>query len=227
MKIKTFVAAIVVLVISIGPTYAEIVYTFQEGDDNQYDGTIDTFISELSPVPEYPDQIMVDGLGKDEHGLLKFDNIFGVDVDKIPIGSTILSATLILHQTNTGIVEVNLHKMLSTWDETSTWNGFVDGIQPDGSEAASTPDDTVPGGYIAGPTLLDVTDSIQAWASGETNYGWALLPGENSPAGRFFGASEWSELALRPELQVTIPEPATLSLLAVGACLPLLRRRRP
>lgn len=33
-----------------------------------------------------------------------------------------------------------MHRMLVDWNESSTWNSFVDGVQPDGVEAHTDPD---------------------------------------------------------------------------------------
>jgi len=53
---------------------------------------------------------------------------------------------------------------------------------------------------VDNPGLLLIADGLVQWSSGEGDFS--------------------------PELIVTIPEPATMSLLALGACLPLFRRKR-
>lgn len=74
---------------------------------------------------------------------------------------------------------------------------------------------------------IDITSILAMWYNGTLTNNGLLLLGDTSQIGDWFNSSEASDISKRPELVVsyTIPEPATLSLLAVGA-LSLLRRRR-
>jgi len=112
-------------------------------------------------------------------GLLRFANLFGSGLNQIPPGSRIRSATLTLNQIDPGSA-VNLHRMLVDWDQsTITWNNLVGGITANGLEAATFIDATIPEVQPNGPVEIDVTASLQTWANGELNYGWALLPTGN------------------------------------------------
>jgi len=76
---------------------------------------------------------------------------------------------------------LRLHRMRSPWADGATWNGWANGVQPDGREANLAADATVgaasAGANVpAGPLKIDVTSSVRAWATGEPNWGWALLP---------------------------------------------------
>lgn len=107
------------------------------------------------------------------HGLIRFDILFGTG--GIPADAVISGATLRFWTTSSSTGPVGLHRMLQSWDTESTWNGFVDGIQADDAEAAATPDDAkanIGGGAF---TTFDVTASVQAWAAGAPNQGWAIL----------------------------------------------------
>jgi hypothetical protein len=108
-------------------------------------------------------------------GLLRFDNIIGNGMNRIPFGARIISATLTLNQVDPG-APVNLHRMLARWDQTTaTWNNLADGVSADDVEARVISDVTKPSGTTNGPVDLDVTASVQAWANGQLNFGWAFL----------------------------------------------------
>jgi len=203
----------------------ETTYTFQEGV-NGYTGTVDGFLSELypyTPSPEYPNEIMVDSPydgGSEEQGLLRFDDIFGNGLNQIPMDTKpedILEAKLFLHQNViTGNVEVYVHRMLGLWSDSDTWYEWGDGISPHNSEAGIQEDDYeavaafdyfVPATDQNEVLQIDVTLSLKAWLNGDDNYGWVLLPGMNSPAGRRFAGSEWDEIEMRPKLEVTLKKP--------------------
>jgi hypothetical protein len=65
--------------------------------------------------------------------------------------------------------------MLMPWSDRDTWSSLGAGVQADGVEATAAYD--LRTGFVpAGGTALDVTASLQAWANGAANYGWALLP---------------------------------------------------
>ncbi len=107
--------------------------------------------------------------------LLRFDNIIGSGTNQIPFGSRVLSATLTLHQADPGSA-VNLHRMLVDWNQsTATWNSLLEGITANDEEARIIPDATKLADATNGRIDLDVTASVQAWVSGQPNFGWALL----------------------------------------------------
>ena len=161
---------------------------FQQGVDG-YTGVEDT---ELEQGTENggPDaihgnvvRILVDqaNAGGESHGLLKFNNIIGTGAGQIPPGSRITSATLTMQHTaaNANGNLVNVYRMVAPWSQsTATWNSLGAGIQADGIEARTTPDVSFDSAAQTVPfTLnLNVAVSVQAWADGEANYGWALLP---------------------------------------------------
>jgi hypothetical protein len=73
----------------------------------------------------------------------------------------------------------------------------------------------------AAPISWDVTEIVQAWASGAVNYGFLVLP-ETTNGGNL-AAPDSSAPALRPRLVityqgnvVTVPEPGALALLALA-----------
>jgi myo-inositol-hexaphosphate 3-phosphohydrolase len=176
--------------------------TFQNGAGG-YDGTADLFLSENKPdrTHDLYEYLSVDGeqhtgSGKMTEAVMRFDNLFGSGAGQIPLGATIVSAQLVVHTTDGG-GGAAFYRLLQPFTSDSTWNSFGDGIQADGTEALAAPDLIVEATAI-GLTALDVTKSLQAWANGEANFGWAILP--TSKDGWDFDSAEG---AIRPELIVT------------------------
>ncbi|MDX1465773.1 MAG: Ig-like domain-containing protein, partial [Halomonas sp.] len=150
---------------------------FQQGLDG-YAGTADTYLREAAPGTSLAGATTLnidssDGGGKVQT-VLRFDDLFGDGAGQIPLGATILSASLEVQTTSKGD-GATLHRMLQPWRDDATWDGLENGIQADGVEAMTQADlDT---GFVGvGSTRLDVTSSLQAWADGELNLGWAFLP---------------------------------------------------
>ncbi|MCO6046674.1 alkaline phosphatase [Aeoliella sp. ICT_H6.2] len=155
---------------------------FQQGV-NSYSGTFDT---NLFQDPARADtsyatatQLNVDsdepsGSGDDAQVLLRFADIFGTGAGQVPLDAQLVSARLELQVSNPGN-SLNLHQMLTSWDDTDTWNSRVAGIQADGTEAAGWADAST-GAVATGTLLIDVTSSLAAWqADPTTNHGWAVL----------------------------------------------------
>lgn len=162
-------------------TFAEtgLELSFQQGNAAGYTGTQDTGIRSGTPdTTEGGDAVInVDGDDNGIHqALLRFDNVFGVGAGQIPPGATITAATLTLNQTDNGNPHA-LHRMLVNWDQsTATWNTLVGGVNADGTDAVATADVTGPGlNGVVGPITMNVMASVQAWAMGAPNYGWAFI----------------------------------------------------
>ncbi len=178
--------------------------SFQQGV-NGYTGTEDTTLRGTAPATSYgidaEVQIDLDDGGTPEQGLIRFDNIFGYGADQVPFGSTINSVSLVINVTNpasTGAT-VTLHRMLTSWDETSTWNSMVGGLQTDDVEVSSTVDATLLNPDVLGTNTITGLESIvQTWSDGATNYGWAIFT--DATNGLDFSSSEEATIALRPEL---------------------------
>lgn len=146
----------------------------------------------------------MDDNGTRVNGLLGFMDIIGNEPGQIPPGSEIKSAKLLFHVMSGSDGYISFHRMLLPWDEYSVWYDFTPmpieweeivawdpdpddedvvmtvmvggGIQADGIEAVADADAviTCPKPYPT-PFIMDVTASVQSWADGEVNYGWALL----------------------------------------------------
>ncbi len=145
-----------------------------------YTGTIDTYISGGAPGENFStfDSLNVDGSdgGFPVQALIRFEDIFGVNPGQIPFNAQIITAALEVEVNNQGD-RLEVYRMLTSWDNTSTWDSLVNGIQTDGIEAAATFDATTANDVENGLLALNVTNSIQTWqADPSTNFGWAILP---------------------------------------------------
>src|SRR5439155_2002999 len=94
-------------------------------------------------------------------------------------GSHILDASIRvnINDESDPTANVTFHRMLTPWDENSTWNSLVDGVYRDNVEARVTADGRVlaPGNTgivpIEGPGFAQ---SVQSWVNGAPNYGWVI-----------------------------------------------------
>jgi hypothetical protein len=218
---------------------ASLTIDFQEGTllpgGGAYTGTQDTEIQEGDPTNSFGSNglVRVDSLhlGGDVQGLLRFDNLFGVLPDQIPLGSTINSAVLtldVVDSSNFPIGTISIFQMTTGWSESSTWTSLGSGVQV-GSETVASADDAHTAESIA-PTTWNVQSSLQSWSNGDTNFGWAIF--NDNTDGIQFTTSEGATVTARPLLTVDftpVPEPGSLVLAGlVGAaalCVRRLRRR--
>ncbi len=194
--------------------------TFQQ-DVSGYSGTQDTLLRENLADTSHGNNVTlkVDGNSSPtaaaDQSLILFDSIFGNGPNQIPLGAPITSATLTLKVTNSG-TGGEFHRMLMPWGEDDTWNDWTNGLDQFGTELTTSPD--VIAGPASGTFVIDVTSSVQAWSSGSSNYGWAILSKDNSTDGWIYHSSETADLSDRPLLSVVYtPTPA-----AAGLGLPLL-----
>ncbi|HOC57827.1 MAG TPA: DNRLRE domain-containing protein, partial [Verrucomicrobiota bacterium] len=155
--------------------------------------------------------------------LLRFSNLAGDELGRIPTNAVIVSAELRLtispDISNSPGDGSPLYRMLVSWDPNSiTWNDAGDGsggFQLNDVHARSSYDSFLGlasggGDTSTGTISLGVTADVEAWVNGgEPNYGW-LMPGWLPPAaaqprtdGTAFAACEWPhDAAQRPLLQV-------------------------
>lgn len=229
---------------------ADVSLSFQQGL-NGYAGTQDTMIRSNETAGgdsrglNYGslEDLSVDGDdgspgSKPNHGLIRFDNLFGNAAGQIRAGDTIVSAKLTVSVFNPGS-GMTMHDLLVDWNQgTATWNSLGNGIQANGTDAGATvlasigannSSENVPNGAL----VFDLTASLQAAQAGAVpGHGWALLPFAAGTNGIDFRSSEYlADPKLRPLLSVTVtpvPEPGTWALLASGLALVAgaLRRRR-
>jgi hypothetical protein len=113
--------------------------------------------------------------------LLRFDNLFGPDPNQIPMGSTITSVTLNVHHNSDGATtgSAALRRMHADLSAASTWLSLLTsgpGLQFDGVEASSANATVSNLAAISAKTFSGsgFTSTVQAWANGDPNRGWAL-----------------------------------------------------
>jgi len=181
--------------------------TFQQGVAG-YTGVVDTMLRASAPNTGFGNAtaLSVDsnnpsGSGLADDVLIQFNNLFGTGANQIPLGSTIISATLTMDTAVRGS-GADLHRMLTPWTDSATWNSMLNGIQANGSEASASIDAHLGPVIAHGATTVDVSSALQAWAGGAPNYGWAFTP---------LGSDEWrlnsSESATGPRLSVVYVAP--------------------
>ena len=203
---RMLMSSLVLVMFPLTASAGETTVTFQEGVGG-YAGTADTQLNSADFDVSFGDAhlVAIDGVSGGlvdgvcdvdqsqfscpDQGLLRFDAIFGSAENQIPLGSTIVSATLSVESSSAGGVTTDIHTMLQEWFENDTWDDWDAGIQADDLEALEDPDDLL-GPVSLGVVTVDVTSSLQAWSDGDPNYGWVFLPGDNSNDGWVFFSSE-------------------------------------
>jgi hypothetical protein len=177
--------------------------SFQEGVDG-YTGTVDTYLRQQEPslahgALDWIEWDASEGTSNMETvGLLRFDNIFGVNYGQIPVGAEVLAATVTLSIRDAGNAGT-MRPVLVTWDESTTYDGFGGdaGVQADEYGAVT--------GSMSGSVgyqSVDVTANLQAWAADPaTNLGWVIL--HTGSAGVEAYSSEAATSTERPKLTVT------------------------
>jgi MYXO-CTERM domain-containing protein len=117
----------------------------------------------------------------DDQALIKFSNIFTNQGGTVPNSATILSAYLAV-DTASAVSSINVHtpgdfsvnRMLVDWNTTSLFTDFG-GDGPTEAQNEIGPALDVTGAMIADArAFLDVTAAVNAWKSGESNFGLNL-----------------------------------------------------
>lgn len=183
--------------------------SFQTGVDG-YTGTVDIELWALAPTTVLDSNPNATSDANNDGGesqvLIRFEGIFGDGPGRIPPGSAVRSATLLVSAFDQGDT-VHLHRMLVPWSRQATWATLVGGVTADGLEASRHRESFTFGKIAANSSTIpfDVTDSVQAWAHGAANHGWAFL--NTGGNGWDFYASEFEDIAQRPRLVVEYVPP--------------------
>ncbi|XXX92123.1 DNRLRE domain-containing protein [Sorangium sp. So ce145] len=116
------------------------------------------------------------------------------ELDSIPYGATVASATFSTTLYSSGTGEIRVHRINASWAEsTVTWSSFADSFEP-AVEATFL-------GASSGVATVDLTELVQAWVDGaHPNHGFLLE--ENLTARTSYRSSEHDILGDRPSLEV-------------------------
>jgi hypothetical protein len=183
--------------------------SFQQGVDG-YKGTVDTEIWALATktlLESNPNASSdANNDGGESQVLMRFDDIIGAGDKRIPKNARVKSARLLVSAFDQGTT-VNLHRLLVPFDESATWSSMVSGLSADGLEASRHKDSFTFGKIAANSSeiIFDVTDTVQAWVTGEDNHGWVFM--NTGGNGWDFYASEFMNVSQRPKLVVEFVVP--------------------
>jgi hypothetical protein len=183
--------------------------SFQSGVDG-YDGTVDIELWALAPttvLDSNPNATTdANNDGGESQILLRFEGIVGSGRGKIPPGSAVRSATLVVSAFDQGDT-VHLHRMLVPWPRQATWTTMVAGVTADGLEASRHRESFTFGKIAANSSAIpfDVTDSVQAWVNGAPNFGWVFI--NTGGNGWDFYTHEFDDVKQRPKLIVEFTPP--------------------
>ena len=145
----------------------------------------------------------------DQHALLTFD------LNRVPAGAHILSATLELHSnTNSwGATNIDVHRVTNSWEEGSATGGAGPGANWTQRDA-SVSWGTAGGDYEPGPAASavtpgglgwvawDVTALVAGWVNGGVANVGMLLKASGNYQGAEFDSSDAGNAALRPKLTI-------------------------
>ncbi|MEO1497388.1 MAG: DNRLRE domain-containing protein [Planctomycetota bacterium] len=183
---------------------SSVTVVFQNGSEG-YEGAVDTEIWGIAPTKPLDRQGTMtadsNNGGAESQVLMRFDEVFGDDEERAPLGSRIVSATLQVVVFDPGST-VYLHQVLVPWHAWATWDAMAYGVSVDDIEAS-----TVRDGFSFGEITMDrqtvefdVTQTVQKWADGQPNYGWLFI--NTGGNGWDFYSSDWIEQELRPTLRI-------------------------
>lgn len=202
-------------------------YTGADNESYSFDGTTNQ------------DQIRVDLPNAEQpegsYAWITFAGIFGPDA--VPDGALILTATFEGFVRNPFIV-ADMTRALADIAERPFGPGAdvlsAGGVFWDNKQVSPTFHADCGNLVVCDPPVpiaWDVTDIVQAWADGATNFGFLLLP-ETTNGGKLFAPDD-PDPALRPRLVIeysgasappAVPEPALLTLLVLAFVIAAARR---
>ncbi len=195
--------------------------SFQTGvnPDGAYDGTSDAWIAEGVENDNFGSvqTIEVDGSDDDTGGSNQM-SLIKWDISHIPVGSTILSASITLDYLNTSNgQEYELYRILRDWNENEvTWNQASNGNAWDAGGLTGAGDrDTEVLATISSSNFGAIThslnsqglDVIQSFVNDpSSNFGFLIADGQNTN-GFSAHSSESNTVGAHPRLNLTYVEP--------------------
>ena len=111
--------------------------------------------------------------------LVRFRNLFGSGAGQVPPDATILSAKLRIStgpNSSDGTPNlIEIHRMLTNWNDAATWSNTGNGIAQDDVESVITPSFDLTPVVLDAPAIFDVTSDVEIWKGGAANYGWVFI----------------------------------------------------
>lgn len=141
--------------------------------------------------------------------IIKFDNLFGTSLGRIPANATVKRASLTLFTVDgSPFASAQAHRLFKPWSPSAaTWDHFVDGIQSDNVESSTSADFaksvTAQGYQVASGDSLP--QDLYTWQSGASYFGWVISAGYSGS--HFSFASAAAEPARRPLLTIEYDTP--------------------
>jgi phosphatidylinositol-3-phosphatase len=194
------------------------VRTFRQGVGG-YSGAIDSQIWAETPATTYgtnqdltADLDTSSSIAGNQVGgvLIRFDAIIGPGLTQIPTNAIIHSAKLIMFTplSPSGADydsddSFRVHRMITNWNNNSTWNSLGNGVDADDIEAASSPSFSLVPEVDGAPAIFDVSADIERFVAGTTNVGWFIRPSSTgSGNGWTMRSTEAIDPTERPALEV-------------------------
>jgi hypothetical protein len=161
-----------------------VTVTFSGADDTD-DAQLYATDDSTTPEVEGPDTnagtaatINVDGDNPHAHAVIKFLNVFGGGPGQVPLGSTIISATLKVNCLDSGNM-MKMYRLIEDWAEGQvTWNDRSSGVPwtnggadgPGSNAGVALDGDCTATGW----RTMDITQFVQEWSDGAANFGIVL-----------------------------------------------------
>jgi len=186
---------------------ASLNFSFQQGDDNGYAGTTDTWINAWATGASFGGTT---GLQVRQNNVMS--GLIRFDVSSLSPGWTVTQARLKVysHYASGALpTTVSAYKMLKAWDPTTaTWLAAnastnwtapgANGTDDRASTAVGSVDVTGPGWYT-----IDVTSAVQDWISDPSSNSGLILIGTGDVSSRHdFRSADWLTQSERPILEV-------------------------
>jgi hypothetical protein len=182
---------------------------------NSYTGCTDTFIDSSTPTTangsatslvadldfsSYPT------ISRTRQTLIKYD------LSSIPSSATVIGAYMNIYINTEGKM-IAFHKMLTSWDGSSTYNSLSAGVGLDNVDAVSTPEAAIGvatasqgiDGYVGSIRVNLDPSTIQGWVSGGANHGYVIVNqlADSSGDGVQLSSSEAATQSQRPKLTIS------------------------
>ena len=199
-------------------TIPKTTLAFQEGTGGytgQFDKAVGLTVNTLgSAVSNYFLDGRPSNASPDINGLLRFDNLFGNGPGQIPPGAEVTDARLFITTSTVGSAQTDgpwiIDRLVVPVDANTTYaslGGDPDTATFNGFEGARGASSGIPvagfGAQAVGQVgEADVTELVQAWASGETNHGFSIFSGGTTDGWSYNTVGNPNPV-LRPKLQVT------------------------